>query len=48
MKEVASFTLGRQVSALQTHAAVISSLCRQRRAGCRSGDRVETQPQVGG
>lgn len=41
MKEVATFGLGRQVSALQTPTAIIRSLC-------RSGDRVETQPRGAG
>lgn len=43
MKEAAGFGLGRQVSALQSHAAIISNLCRQCHDGCR--DRVETQSQ---
>lgn len=43
-KEAAGLGLGRQVSALQSHAAIIRNLCRQCHGGCRSRS-VETQSQ---
>lgn len=45
MKEVAGFSLGRQVSVLQAHTAILSNLCWHCHAGCLSGKHVEIQSQ---
>lgn len=48
VKEVAGFSLGRQVPVLQAHAAILSNLCWQCHAGCQSGKHVEIQSQGSG